>query len=161
MSSNTEILSLAGILTRAEEKKILLVGIGNVLRSDDGVGVYIGRKIAESCSIPVIIAEVSIENYIGKINGLNPDILILADCVNLNEEPGSWKILNINELEDLTYNTHNLSLRRLGDFFTMQVYVLAIQPANLRFGEALTPEVKKSADEIIQLILQNNFRAEI
>jgi hydrogenase 3 maturation protease len=152
MSLNTETISLEEILASAENRRILFVGIGNVLRSDDGVGVYICRRIRESNQLSVLIAEVSIENYIGKINSLNPGILVLVDCVNLHESPGRFKLLDINDLEDLTYNTHNISLHRLGDFFPMQVHVLGIQPESLSFGEELTPQVKKSADEIVQLI---------
>jgi hypothetical protein len=37
---------LKSILAQKEKKK-LFVGIGNVLKSDDGTGVYISRKIME------------------------------------------------------------------------------------------------------------------
>lgn len=152
MPLNTDTFSLTDILSQACNSKTLWVGIGNVLRSDDGAGVYICRKIKENQRASVLVAEVSIENYIGKINSLNPDILVLVDCVNLNDVPGTYKLLGLNDLEDFTFNTHNISLQRLGDFFPMQVYVLGIQPGNLNFGEILSDEVKQSADEIIQLV---------
>ncbi|MBP1667349.1 MAG: hycI [Bacteroidetes bacterium] len=58
-------------------KKILFAGIGNLLRSDDGAGVYISRNIVSSDNIDAITVETGIENYIGKINSLDPDILVL------------------------------------------------------------------------------------
>ena len=83
MSTNLEyLLSL-------HNKKLLFVGIGNVLKSDDGVGVYISRQIIESKKNSVLTVEVSIENYIGKINSLAPDVLILIDCVEMNSPPGT------------------------------------------------------------------------
>ena len=42
---------------------------------DDGVGVYISKRIKTTDNISSLTVEVSIENYIGKINSLNPDIL--------------------------------------------------------------------------------------
>ena len=37
---------------------------------DDGVGVYISRRIKNRGNISSLTVEVSIENYIGKINSL-------------------------------------------------------------------------------------------
>jgi hydrogenase 3 maturation protease len=135
-----------------EKKKILFAGIGNLLKSDDGAGVYISRKIRNSGTITSISVEVSIENYIGKINRLAPDILILIDCVEMNSPPGTCKLLPVEKVSDLTFNTHNISLSRLRDFFEMPVYILGIQPEKVDFGEKISYIVKNVADKIIQLI---------
>ena len=71
-------VELKSILAQKDKKK-LFVGIGNVLKSDDGTGVYISRKIEVRDNISSLTVETSIENYIGKINSINPDILILVD----------------------------------------------------------------------------------
>jgi len=135
-----------------EDRSILFVGIGNVLKSDDGAGVYISRNIRKRGNISSLTVEVSIENYIGKINSLDPDILVLIDCVDLGSFPGTYKLLELNQIQDLTFNTHNISLRRLSEFFKMQVYILAIQPEKLEFGENISYLVKNIADKIINLI---------
>ena len=70
------------MLMSQKDKKILFVGIGNLLKMDDGIGVYISRRIKERGSVSSLTVEVSIENYIGKINSLKPDILVLIDCVD-------------------------------------------------------------------------------
>ena len=80
-------------LLSQKDKKILFVGIGNLLKKDDGVGVYISRKIKNKGNISSLTVEVSIENYIGKINSLNPDILVLIDCVDMKSAPGTFKLL--------------------------------------------------------------------
>ncbi|MBN1108064.1 MAG: hydrogenase maturation protease [Bacteroidales bacterium] len=139
------LLSLTG-------KKILFVGIGNVLRSDDGAGVYISNNIKPHGNIASLTVEVSIENYIGKINSLNPDILILIDCVEMNEAPGRYKLLKAGEVSDLTFNTHNISLARITEFFRAEVYILGIQPAGFGFGENISYLVRSVSDEIINLI---------
>ncbi len=141
-------------LLNQKNKIILFAGIGNVLRSDDGAGVYICKGIIPDENIYTLIVEVSIENYIKKINDLNPDILILVDCVNFNKEPGYSDLLPIDKIVDFTTNTHNISLKRVAEFFKMEVLVLGIQPASVSFGENITKEVKESADNIIQSINQ-------
>jgi hydrogenase 3 maturation protease len=133
-------------------KRILFVGIGNLLKQDDGAGVYISSNIKQSKHISSITVEVSIENYIGKINSLKPDILVLIDCVDLNERPGTCKLLPVDQLQDLTFNTHNISLGRVSEFFTAQVFILGIQPENVGFGENISYIVRSVSDDIINLI---------
>jgi hydrogenase 3 maturation protease len=135
-----------------KDKKILFVGIGNVLKTDDGVGVYISRNIKNSEHILSLTAEVSIENYIGKINSLNPHLLVIIDCADMKSFPGTYKLLPVNMIQDMTFNTHNISLSRLSEFFSMPVFVLGIQPEKIDFGENLSYLVIQVADRIIQLI---------
>ncbi|HLP71918.1 MAG TPA: hydrogenase maturation protease [Bacteroidales bacterium] len=135
-----------------KDKKILFVGIGNVLRSDDGVGVYISRRIKDHDNISSITVETGIENYIGKINSINPDLLILVDCAEISSSPGDCRLLKAGQIEDNTFNTHNISLQRLTEFFRMPVYLLAIQPEKVDFGEKLSYIVKIKADDILKKI---------
>jgi hydrogenase 3 maturation protease len=143
--------SLSQIISQ-RDKRILFVGIGNLLKMDDGAGVYISRRIKTSGTISSLSVEVSIENYIGKINSLNPDILILIDCVDMKETAGTLKLLRLNQIADLTFNTHNISLRRLTEFFSMPVYILGIQPEKIDFGENISYLVKKGAQKVLKQI---------
>lgn len=137
-------------LLSQKDKKILFVGIGNLLKMDDGVGVYISREIKSRGNISALTVEISIENYIGKINSLNPDILVLIDCVDLKLEPGTFKLLNVSQIQDLTFNTHNISFKRISEFFKMQVFILGIQPEKIEFGENISYLVRNIADKIIK-----------
>ena len=139
-------------LLSGKDKKILFVGIGNLLKMDDGVGVYISRKIKTKSTISSLTVEASIENYIGKINSLNPDILVLIDCVEMKSAAGTFKLLVVNQIQDLTFNTHNISLKRLSEFFSMPIYILGIQPEKIEFGEKISYLVKNVADKIIKQI---------
>ncbi|MDY0098998.1 MAG: hydrogenase maturation protease [Bacteroidales bacterium] len=141
-----------GELRALRDSKILYVGIGNVLKSDDGVGVYISRKIKNNDYVSSLAAEVSIENYIGRINSLKPDILVIIDCMDMKTEPGKSRLLPLNKVMDLTFNTHNISVARLADFFPMPVFILGIQPEHIDFGEKISYLVKKEADKLINLI---------
>jgi hydrogenase 3 maturation protease len=135
-----------------KDKKILFVGIGNLLRKDDGVGVYISRRISNKGTISALTVEASIENYIGKINQLNPEILVLIDCMDTQSPPGTFNLLTLNQIHDQTFNTHNISLKRLSEFFKMQVYVIGIQPESIDFGENISYLVKDVANKIIKQI---------
>jgi len=134
------------------DKRILFVGIGNLLKKDDGAGVYISSGITRKANREVLTVEVSLENYIGKINSIDPDILVLIDCVEMGFAPGTYKLMSVSKIEDSTFNTHNISLRRISEFFTMPVYLLGIQPEKIDFGENMSYIVKEEADKIINII---------
>jgi len=134
------------------DKRILFVGIGNLLKKDDGAGVYISSGIRKRTNMEALTVEVSLENYIGKINSIDPDILVLIDCVEMGSAPGTYRLMPVSKIDDLTFNTHNISLKRISEFFTMPVHVLGIQPEKIDFGENLSHFVKEEADKIINII---------
>jgi hydrogenase 3 maturation protease len=134
------------------ERSILFVGIGNVLRSDDGTGVYIVNGLIESVKVLKISAEVSLENYISKINKLSPGILVLVDCVDFGEKPGYTNMLPAGSIFEQAMHSHHITLEKIVDFFHMEVYVLGIQPASLAVGEGLTEAVKSAGDRSIAII---------
>lgn len=137
-------------LTESAKKK-LYVGIGNVLKHDDGAGVYVAKNIERRYDTDVLVVEVSIENYIGKINALNADVLILIDCMDLERNPGDFELVKPEDIKDFTTNTHNVSLKKLKTLFTIdEIYVLGIQPKNVQFGEGLSTEVMKAAQNILR-----------
>ncbi|MBN1388945.1 MAG: hydrogenase maturation protease [Bacteroidales bacterium] len=131
---------------------ILFAGVGNVLRSDDGAGVYIVSSIKAGGKFSTLLVEASIENYISKINSLSPDILIIADCIDFNREPGYAGLVPIDQIHEFNISSHNISLRRVAEHLKMEVYVIGVQPADLRVGEHLTSQVKKASDEIINMV---------
>ena len=137
-----------------KNKKKLFVGIGNVLKSDDGIGVYISNQINETSEIQKLTVEVSIENYIGKINSLKPDLVILVDCVDFGKQAGYCELLAVEKIKDFTINTHNISLKRVSELFEMPVLVLGIQPKKVDFGDMYTDDVLQTAEKIIKIINQ-------
>jgi hydrogenase 3 maturation protease len=133
-------------------KTTVLVGLGNVLRRDDGVGVYLAQNIHPGFNIHVINVEVGIENYIGKINSYLPDLLILMDCVFFNRRPGYSRLSPVTDLVGYTTNTHNIALKSISNLFTAQTFILGIQPDSVALGEGLSAPVLKKAEHLVQKI---------
>ncbi len=143
---------LSKLLRDNKNRPILFVGIGNLLKQDDGAGVYISSRIRETDRLRVLTPEVSIENYIGKINSTDHDLLVLIDCVDMQRPPGSYDLIPVDQVSDLTFNTHNISLKKLSEFFTKELLILAIQPQTIAFGENLSYLVLEACNEIVELI---------
>lgn len=143
-------------LLLSENNYVLFAGVGNLLKRDDGVGVYISKKIEKTEHISSIKVEMSIENYIGKINQMQPDVLVLIDATDFRKQPGYWKLIPASEIRNITSNTHNISLKQLAALFDMPVYILGIQVADISFGEGIDERVKTTADQIIAHINHYN-----
>ncbi len=144
------------ILQLLKKHKVLFVGVGNLLKSDDGVGVYICQELSKNPDLNCLIVESSLEKFIGKINQLNPEILVMIDCMFFpDRDPGYYDILSVKEITPYVLNTHNISLGSIRDFFDMPIYILGIHPGNISFGENMSLTVKSSANKIIKQINQS------
>jgi hydrogenase maturation protease len=132
---------------------LLFAGLGNSLKSDDGVGIYIAGKLKDSGVKRVIIAESSIENYIGVINREKAQILILIDAVDFGEDPGFFALVPVDKLKDTTTGTHSVSLRVISLFLkTPEKWVLGVQPQNVSVGTELSEKVRSVSDQIVKTI---------
>ena len=142
--------------------KTLIVGLGNRIKSDDGVGIEIAFKLLEKGIKNVIIAENSIENYLGKINAFPADEILMIGAVDQNKEPGFFQCIPLEEIENTTTNTHNLSLDTIASFLSVKnIWILAIQPARVSFGFGLTDKVREASEIIIQQFLSAVIESQI
>ncbi|MBE0661285.1 MAG: hydrogenase maturation protease [Bacteroidales bacterium] len=132
--------------------KILIIAIGNFLRSDDGAGPRILEKLKATDRIQLLNAETNIERYIKPIQQSGADVLLFIDCVHFGKEAGYAELLSIDKIEDHTLHSHNISLKRMKEFFTVPAYVLGIQPGTLKVSESMSPEVAKSVELIVKKI---------
>lgn len=127
-------------------KQILFVGIGNVLKADDGAGVFLASLIQQHKGIQTLIVEMGIENHIGKINTIDPDLTVLIDAADMKKEPGIIDFIPIESTTNLTTHTHNIALKNLAKHLHMKTMVLGIQPADMTLGNPLTPCVRESCE---------------
>lgn len=126
--------------------RIVYMGIGNILRGDDGIGPYLvealrkkGARVVDAGTVP--------ESYVRPVIRLEPDTVVVIDAVHLGSEPGSVELLERNEiLEHNCFSTHNLSpvlvMERLESETGATIFMLAIQPATLQLGASLSPSVE-------------------
>ncbi len=138
--------------------EIGVIGIGNPWRADDGIGPMIIHRLKGKIRAKVYDCGAAPENYLGKIIADKPDTLIIIDSAVMNQTPGTIKILKVNEIGQSGMSTHNSSLKLFIDYLgkagEFNVFVLAVQPKSLEFGEKVSEEVKKSVKKIEKLFLQ-------
>lgn len=133
--------------------KVVILGIGNTLRSDDGVGSILTNRIKGNVPFEVIDAAESPENYLEKIIKIKPDTVVIVDAVDFGGKPGEFRILEIEEVKtNNLFFTHNasieLSINYLQTNLKVDIIILIIQPNSIALGDKLSPEISKALDEL-------------
>lgn len=131
--------------------KTVIIGIGNTLKGDDGVGPYIVSKIKNLESID---AGTVPENYIQKIIDSKPGKIIIIDAIDFGGKPGEVKWLKELSSANISISTHNMPPELFIDFISREtgaeINIIAIQPKELKLDSKLSEEVKSSADRLIK-----------
>jgi len=139
-----------------------LVGVGNILRRDDGVGPWIigaVRNAVSGTSLHVIDAEDVPENFVHVIARADCRNVVFVDAVAAEGPPGSvvfGPLAGFGEAE--SFSTHKLALSFSGKFLEAagkKVFLLGVVPADLAFGAGLTAAVERTAAALRDLILRS------
>ena len=149
---------LSDFLTDCE--KLIILGVGNELKSDDGVGPFIIKRLKEESiendCLLFIDAETVPENFTGKIRKENPTHLIIVDACLMGSEPGDIKIVDKEDFAKIGISTHSMSLsffvRYLEKDTDFKIIFIGIEPETMDWGEKPTPEVEESANEFIETL---------
>ena len=74
-----------------EKKRITILGLGNILLSDEGFGVHFVRHIENKYSMPenIEIIDGGVMGYVLLDIFDRSDVMIVIDCIKLDDEPGS------------------------------------------------------------------------
>jgi len=147
--------------------KTLVVGLGNPILTDDGVGIYVVRAMAERCQQrDATFAEASVGGLrlLDVIGGY--ERVILVDAIQTRDgEPGDIHRLYPNDLRASLHSgsTHDLSLPgalALGRGIGMvlpddeAITIIAIEVEDvLTFGETCTPAVAAAIPRAVEAVL--------
>jgi len=144
----------------SDAKRVVVVGIGNPMRMDDFVGVKIVQDLHGKVSDKVYLIECETvpESFTQQIIDFDPTHILLIDAAVLGLEPGDSRLIEPKQLAIFSaLSTHALPLRIFCEYLAeatkANITLLLIEPKKADFGEGLTPEIKASAREIIDLLL--------
>lgn len=151
-------------------RRILIAGIGNRLRRDDGFG----PRVIEELSKIRLPNNIELRDY--GTNSLNLlfqmdeyDEVILIDIVDKGGKPGQIYIIKpeIKSLKErnaqkiMMFSLHELRLedtlalsKTLG-IMSKDVLIIGCQPTDLSFGLDLSKNVKKAIKKVIRIILEH------
>ncbi|HMA53819.1 MAG TPA: hydrogenase maturation protease [Acidobacteriota bacterium] len=138
-----------------------LVGVGNPLRRDDGVGPWIVAAVREAAAgtdLSLVDAQDVPENFVPAIARTECRNVVFVDAAAAEGAPGTVVFGPLADFAEAgSFSTHKLALSLSGKFLEAagkKVFLLGVVPADLSFGEGLTPEVARAADTLRDLIVR-------
>ena len=140
-------------------QNLVILGIGNDMRGDDGLGSLLARKLMNMLKdnqyVKVYDGGTVPENFTGAIKRDNPSHIIVIDAVEMNEKPGNIRLIAKNEIANYSISTHALPLsfliRYLESASGAQIVLLGIQPKNLDLSNIISSEVEKSITYLLKM----------
>jgi hydrogenase 3 maturation protease len=126
--------------------RVVLVGIGNPLRGDDAAGCLLARMLAGAPGLSVVVSDDVPERDVLAIADAHPDVVVLADALDLGLAPGSVALVETAALAGYAPTTHRVPLALLADILRhasgADVLVLGIQPRQVEPGTVACEEVR-------------------
>ena len=141
--------------------RIALVGVGNTLRGDDGVGVLLVRDLIEffeeSSNVFIIEAGSAPENITGYLRNFEPDFILFIDAAQMGKGPGEVGIWSYSECGGNQISTHGLPLSLLCAYLEAEmgctIAVLGIQPFDIGFERQISEQVAQAFGEVVTAIV--------
>jgi hydrogenase 3 maturation protease len=140
----------------APRGRTLLITIGNPLRADDGVGPFVGERVRfNNPDYSLINAGTTPENIAQTAINLKPGKIILLDAARFGGRPGELKIIPLEDISaQAVLSTHSFPLSVTFSIVRedtgAELVALGVEPGSMEFGEGLTPEVEKTALNLIE-----------
>lgn len=154
--------------TRTPEQtpaKTLILGVGNLLLSDEGAGLRVVERLVTTYQIPEEIRTLD-----GGTLGLDllhylegVENLLIVDAVEIGEEPGTLRRLEGEEVPSLMsvkVSPHQVGIpdmllaAKLRDLYPRNLVLWGVQPGTLEVGLDLSPPVAAQVDVLVGKVLE-------
>ena len=150
--------------TNSSKRKVIL-GVGNILLSDDGIGIHVVQAIMKM-DIPK-----GIEVIDGGTSGfglmnliIDVEQLIIIDAVKGKEQPGTiYRFtpddISRSKLTNEKLSVHDIKILDIIDLSTLisqppDTTIIGIEPKSLEMGMELTQEVQETIPRVIDLVFE-------
>lgn len=144
---------------------MVIIGIGNVLQKDDGLGVYAATYLNENYTFS---QEIEIIN--GGVEGIHllnileeNNHIVILDCLQLDDAPASIYAIPAKEISGYGLNNggaHEIGILQCMDMIELQgkevpeAIVLGIVPGEVTFAFGLSKELIDAFEGYISVVLQ-------
>jgi len=145
-------------------QNITILGVGNILLSDEGVGVHVANELCKR-ALPenVSVVEGGTDGF-RLLNVITEaDRLIVVDAVKGGGEPGSLYRFDIDDVKacpsGFKTSVHQIGILEVIDLSgligkTPRTTIIGVEPKSLEMGLELSPEIREKMPRIIELVLE-------
>jgi hydrogenase 3 maturation protease len=132
--------------------RVVVVGVGNPMRGDDGLGPDIVDRLRSRVEVPLFDCGEVPENFIGAIAQEKPDTVLVLDAADFSGQPGDIGIFSPKAWRGGGISTHGISLRIFADLLSQEtgarIFLVSVQPQQIGFGQAMSLPVKEACDRL-------------
>ncbi len=146
-------------------KEIAVIGLGNILLRDEGVGVHVANAIKQRYTFTP-----EVEIIDGGTMGLDllpvfegRDRVLIIDAVDFQKEPGHIGVIeneNIPSVLNSKLSVHHINLTdviyasKLMNILPSEIFLVGIQPESLDAGLDMTDTINKKINALIEIVLE-------
>lgn len=139
--------------------RTLILGIGNLLLCDEGVGVHAARALQqENLPSNIITLEVGTAFLDALPEIERADHIIIIDAMKADHAPGTVYRVPLGDCvrPEYTASLHGLDLSRVlflaGRTLPADVIVIGVEPALIEWGTELSPQIRNTIPALIETI---------
>ncbi len=146
------------------KKPTIVLGLGNPLMSDEGIGVYLVNRLSE-LSEKYPEADF-IDAGTGGLNMLHlfkdREKVVFIDCANMEDEPGKIRKFTPEQVKSVKQLAHRslheqdllkiIDMARKLDRCPSEIVIFGIQPKNVSLGQTLSNELERKMDDYVNMI---------
>jgi len=145
--------------------RILVIGVGNLLLKDEGLGIHVVRELQKKEFPP------GVEAIEGGLTGISlidffqgSRKVVLIDAADMNLAPGTVVRFTPEEIRSPSRNpkfsAHDLGLLEVLELAKAlgqcppEVVIIGVQPKEISWGTDLTPELRASLPRVLKAVLK-------
>jgi len=144
------------IAGRELQERLVIAGVGNRDRSDDGFGPALARRLLSGGWENAIDCGDRLEDFTADIAAKEPKTILIADVVEMNAQPGETALLDISEVPS-SCHAHAPSLRLAMEYLRLRtgarVLLLGVQPGAVVEGRGLSREVEEALNRTVAALI--------
>ena len=146
-----------------KNKKILILGVGNLILKDEGVGVHAVREL-EGRNLPAHVEVIDGGTYLMDLLSViqEAERIIVIDALKGGGEPGT--IYRVTPDDLMAETERALSLHQVGLLEVLgmvrqlggdpHAVIIGVEPKEIAWGMELTPEVAAKLPKVIEMVME-------
>ena len=140
----------------------VLLGVGQRLLGDDGVGPEIAARLDGRSRYQCVDAGPAPENFLGDVARRRPAAILLVDAVHFHARAGAVRLFRPEELRSTDAGTHGISprwlLHLLADSTGAEAWMLGIQPGCCAMRPELSPACRRAVEAICRYLADPEYK---
>lgn len=148
---------LRKLFTRSKGDTVNVIGVGNLLRRDDGAGIQVTKQLKmlanRSDSFRIHTPTDRAESLLVEIK-YETEVALVIDAADFNSTAGSIFCETLKSSRSGFFVTHNIPIRSLPNVSSNldRIFLLGIQPGDVSLGEGFSRPVSNSIQQIVQVL---------